>query len=34
MWYLVDERNDNGDLGIDMVVTMNPLVRTRAAEGC
>jgi hypothetical protein len=26
----VDEKNENGDLGIDMVITMSPSVRARA----
>ena len=30
----MDEKNENGDLGIDMVVTMSPLVRARAVGGC
>ena len=29
----MDEKNENGDLGIDMVVTMSPLVRARAVGG-
>ena len=31
---LVEEENDNGDVGIDMVVTMNPSVRALGVGGC